>query len=494
MSNLLAFPIVIPFFCAALNILVKNGIFRRVLAVVGTAATLAVSIALLTAVEASGVVVLNAGGWAAPFGIVLVADRLTALMVAISACVGFCSAIFSLGDVGSAANRAGFYTFFHILLGGVYGAFLSGDLFNIFVWFEVMLVSSFVLISSGGSKAQIGGGMKYVTLNFISSGLFLTGIGLLYGKAGTLNLADLALKLASPADRETMLPAAMLIFTAFGIKAGLFPLYSWLPASYHNPLPTVSAVFAGLLTKVGVYALIRIFTLVFPLEGTRMADLLLILSLLTMLFGVFGAATQMDARRILSFHIISQIGYMTAGLAMGGLGGLLSSIFYTIHHIAVKTNLFFVAGILEHTSGSGVIGRIGGYWKTRPLFSFLFIVPAFSLAGLPPLSGFWAKLLVLKSALSLGFAVTAVIALFVGVYTLFSMIKIWNEAFLKAPPTGDHPTRRIPLVFFIPVMLLATLTLFFSLIPQGLLSFAEAAAAQLINPTEYINAVLFLSR
>lgn len=490
MENLLSLPIVIPFLCAGLSIMAPGGLFRRILAVSGTALTLIVAVLLLTHTAPAGVLVLEAGAWPAPFGIALVSDRLAALMLVISAFVAFCCAVFSLADVGRADTRAGFYTFFHILLGGVNGAFLAGDLFNLFVWFEVMLLASFVMISAGGSREQIGGGMKYVTLNLISSALFLTGIGLLYGKAGTLNLADLALKLASPSDQQAVLPAATLIFIAFGIKAGLFPLYSWLPASYHTPLPTVTALFAGLLTKVGVYAFMRLYTLVFPIGDAPLGKLLLALSLLTMVLGVFGAASQMNARRILSFHIISQIGYITAGLALGTPAAIAAAIFYTIHNIAAKTALLIIAGIVEHTAGSGALERLGGLWKNRPFLSFLFLAPALALAGIPPLSGFWAKLLLLQSAISAGAVLTAFTALFVGMFTLYSMMKIWNEVFLKTPPSGEPSLRKTPPALLLPAILFAALTLYLSFLPGDLIRYSEAAAAQLVNPSEYINAVL----
>ncbi len=490
MENFAALPILIPLTAAALIALVPWDMGRRMLSLISTLSLVAVSIVLLIEVKKTGFVVLQAGNWPAPFGISLVADALSALMVAISAVVGLTCAIYSLGDVGKGQQEIGFHIFFQVLLAGVNGAFLSGDLFNIFVWFEVMLMASFVLVSSGGRASQLGGGIKYMALNFLASGLFLTALGLVYGKMGTLNLADLGDKLASISDKDVLLPVAVLLFVAFGLKAGLFPLYSWLPASYHTPLPTVSAVFAGLLTKVGVYTLIRVFTLVFPIEGTPMVPILLWLSLATMVTGVFGAATQMDARRILSFHIISQIGYMTAGLAIGGVAGLAAAVFYTIHHIAVKTNLFFVAGTLEHIQGTGALDKLGGLWRKAPFLCVLFLIPAFSLAGIPPLSGFWAKLLILQGAIGLGWYVTAAIALAVGIFTLYSMTKIWNEAFWKNPTRGEVTLRHAPVSLIAASVLLGLLTVFFSLAPQFLMDWAELAAKQLSQPELYIHHVL----
>ncbi len=495
MENLLALPISIHFIAAALILLVPGAAVRKWLSVAACGVVLVVALLIWLLERQHGILAMGVGGWPAPFGIALVADRFAGLMLVISATVGLTGAIYGLSDVGAGQRSNRFDFFFQVLLGGVNGAFLSGDLFNIFVWFEVMLMASFVLVSSGGQRNQLAGGIKYMALNFIASGLFLTALGLLYGKTGTLNLADLAVKLANPTERGLLLPVGVLLFAAFGIKAGLFPLYSWLPASYHTPLPVVSAVFAGLLTKVGVYSLIRLFTLVFPLAqedggGAFLRMALLVTSLATMVFGVFGAATQMDARRILSFHIISQIGYMTAGLAIGGTAGLTAAVFYTIHHIAVKTNLFFVAGTIEHLRGTGALGRLGGLWRTAPWLCVLFLIPALSLAGIPPLSGFWAKLLVLKAAIGAGWFVTSAIALAVGVFTLYSMTKIWNEAFWKSPPEPVSSERQLSVSLYIPGALLCAVTLIFSLMPETLLSEASAAAAQLADPSAYIKAVL----
>ncbi len=495
MSWLLASPLVLPFLTAVFAFLLRHRSVGRWVSVVGNAALLAAAMFLMVEVLAAGIVSGQMGGWAAPFGITLVADYLSAVMVVITAITGLAVAVYALGDVTERAEYLGFHALYNILIGGVVGAFITGDLFNLYVWFEVMLISSFGLLILGGSKAQIDGGVKYVTLNLISTILFLSGIGLLYGMTGTLNLADLARTVPTVENQGLVTVVAMMFMVAFGVKAAVFPLFFWLPASYHTPFFSVSAVFAGLLTKVGVYALIRMFTLVFTLDVAFTHTILLWVAALTMITGVLGAAAQNDIRKILSFHIVSQIGYMIMGLALMTPFALAGAVFYLVHHIIVKANLFLIAGVAERAAGSTDLGRIGGLYKSAPLLAVLFLIPAFSLAGFPPLSGFWAKYVLVAAALDIQAWVIAGVALVVGLLTIFSMTKIWAEAFWKAHPDGIAPTldridagtrRRL----ILPIAALAGLTMIIGLYPEPFVGFAETAAAQLLNPQAYIAAVL----
>ena len=279
-------------------------------------------------------------------------------------------------------------------------------------------------------RSRLGGQIRHADL--ISTVLFLGGAGLLYGATGTLNMADLRGAVAAAPDQGLMTLIAMMPLIAFGLKAAVFPSFFWLPASYHTLHYAVSAVFAGLLTKVGVYALMRVFTLIFVGDIGYTHEILLWVSLLTMLTGVLGAAAQGDFRKILSFHIISQIGYMVLGLALMTPLAVMGAVFYLLHHIMVKTNLFLIAGVSRRLTGSSDLYAIGGLYRTAPLLAALFIIPAFSLAGFPPLSGFWAKFVIVQASLEIGEGLVAGIALLVGLLTIFSMTKIWAEAFWKA--------------------------------------------------------------
>jgi multicomponent Na+:H+ antiporter subunit D len=505
MNVLLVLPILIPLTSAALSLLAWRQLcLQRAVAVVGTTTLFAAGLTLLALVSADGIAATQVGGWPAPFGITLVADLFSAIMIVLAGASGLAVAVYSLGSMDEPRESFGYYPLLHVLLMGVCGAFLTGDLFNLYVWFEVMLMASFVLLALGGEPGQIRGSIKYVTLNLLASAIFLAAVGILYGAAGTLNLADLARKLHDADQPATLTALGMLFLVAFGIKAAVFPLFFWLPASYHTSPVAVSAIFAGLLTKVGVYALIRVFTLLFVRDQGFTHSLLLVVAALTMVTGVLGAAAQNEFRRILSFHIISQIGYMILGLALAGLTGsktlatlaLAGSVFYITHHIIVKTNLFLVSGLARRLVGSFELREMGGLYLASPGLALLFLVPAMSLAGMPPLSGFFAKLALLQAALATEQYLAAGVALAVGLLTLFSMTKIWSEAFWKAPPADEaRPTaapveRREVVLLALPIVFLATLTVAIGLAAEPVFGLATRAAEQLASPDEYIRAVL----
>ncbi|MEL6838270.1 MAG: Na+/H+ antiporter subunit D [Pseudomonadota bacterium] len=493
MSWYLTLPLVIPFITAIVAFLMRNGPNGRWVSVLGSAAGLIAAIALMRVVLEQGVIAGQMGQWAAPFGITLVADLLSAVMVLITAITGLAVAIYALGDVAERHERLGYHALFQILLAGVTGAFLTGDLFNLYVWFEVMLIASFGLLILNGDKEQIDGGVKYVALNLISTILFLTGIGLLYGMTGTLNFADLAQKVETVEDQGMLTVIAMMFMVAFGVKAAVFPLFFWLPAAYHTPSFSVSAVFAGLLTKVGVYALIRMFTMVFDHDIGYTHTILLWVACLTMVVGVLGAAAQSDFRKILSFHIISQIGYMILGLALMTPLAIVGAVFYLVHHIIVKANLFLIAGVAKRLTGGTEVFQIGGLYKSSPFLAVLFLIPAFSLAGFPPLSGFWAKYIIVKATLDIEMWFVAFIALAVGLMTIYSMTKIWAEAFWKDHPDGRDPAlATLPerTALLVPIAALAVLTMVIGLMPEPFVTFAEDAADQLLDPSAYITTVL----
>lgn len=464
---------------------------QRAASVAGALAHLAVAAALLARVDRSGIQVTQMGGWPAPFGISLVADLLAAIMVLLTGITGVAVAVYSLGSIDAARERHGYHPLFHVLLMGVSMAFLTGDLFNLYVAFEVMLMASFVLLALGGERAQLEGAVKYVTLNLLSSAVFLAAVGVLYGVAGTLSMADLALAVQRGTAPGLVTTLACLFLVAFGIKAAVFPLFFWLPASYHTPPVAVSAIFAGLLTKVGVYALLRAFTLVFTGDTALTHGLILAVAVLTMATGVLGAAAQFEFRRVLSFHIVSQIGYMVLGLGLFTPLALAGTVFYLMHHIVVKTNLFLVGGIVRHLGGTLDLAALGGLYRRRPGLALLFLVPAFSLAGIPPLSGFWGKLVLVKAGLDAGqYAVTAV-ALAVSLLTLYSMTKLWNEAFWKEPAEERVPAAApVPWTLLGPVVALAAITVAVGLGAGPVFDLASRAAAQLADPSHYVGAVL----
>jgi multicomponent Na+:H+ antiporter subunit D len=498
MNTLLILPILIPLVTAIITLLFhRRVIAQRVTGIIGAAALLGTAVRLLAQVATNGIQVLQVGNWPAPFGISFVADLLSAIMVLLAGIMGFAVAIYSLVTIDVRREIFGYSALFQILLMGVCGAFLTGDIFNLYVWFEVLLMASFVLLALGGEQGQLEGGIKYVTLNLISSALFLAAVGILYAEAGTLNMADLARRLPQLPQQGLITTLAMLFLVAFGIKAAAFPLFFWLPASYHTPPVATSAIFAGLLTKVGVYALLRVFTLLFVGDVGYTHTIILVIAALSMITGVLGAVAQNEFRRILSFHIVSQIGYMLMGLGIFTPLALAGSIFYIMHHIIVKTNLFLVSGISQRINGTFELKQSGGLYAAYPHIAVLFLISALSLAGLPPFSGFFAKLMLLRAGLENANYAIAAVSLGVSVLTLFSMTKIWTEAFWKPRPhrairatDGRARDRRELAVMTLPVIGLAILTVMIGVLAGPMADLAMAAAEQLLNPAAYIQVVL----
>ncbi|NDJ84501.1 MAG: Na+/H+ antiporter subunit D [Chloroflexi bacterium] len=500
MNWLLVAPIGIPFATAILCVFAgqKAGI-QRIFTVISTAAMLGVSIALVAVVDQDGIQVVQIGNWEAPAGITVVADLFSAIMVIMTGLMGFVVAVYSLASMDPARERFGYYPLFNTLLMGVNGAFLTGDMFNLYVWFEVLLISSFVLLALGGERNQLAGAIQYVTLNLIASAIFLAAVGILYSVTGTLNMADVAVRLADVRQPSIPTVLAMMFLVAFGIKAAIFPLFFWLPASYHTPPVAVTAIFAALLTKVGIYALIRVFTLIFVLDVDFTHTLILIIAGFTMVTGVFGAAAEFEFRRILSFHIISQIGYMLMGLGILTQLALAGTIYFIVHNIVAKTNLFLISGVVYKLQGVYNLKKLGGLYAIYPLLGVLFLVPALALAGIPPLSGFWGKFILVKGGLEAEEYTIIAVSLFVSVWTLYSMMKIWAEAFLKDPPSvpeaTDEPQMRnlwsTPYVLMMaPIVILAAITIGIGVAIEPVFDIMEAAAEQLITPQEYIEAVL----
>lgn len=506
MSILPLLPILIPMSVAALSVACWRSVAaQRILGIAGGAGLLVASVALLLEVDARGIMVVQVGSWPAPFGISIVADRFGAVMTVLAAITGLATFLYSPGSVDAGRQRQFYYPLLGVLLSGVCGAFLTGDIFNLYVWFEVLLISSFVLMALGGDRRQLEAAIKYVTLNIVSSVLFLIAVGLLYGAVGTLNMAEIALRIRVAENQGIITTVSVLFMTAFGIKAAVFPLFFWLPSSYHTPPFAVSAIFAGLLTKVGVYAMIRAFVTIFTQDTAYTHTILLVVAGLTMVTGVLGAAAQQEFRRVLSFHIVSQIGYMVMGLALLTPLALAGAVFYIMHHIIVKANLFFIAGVAHRLRGTSDLKSAGAacVYERSPLVCVLFLIAAMSLAGLPPLSGFFAKLLLVRAGLEAGSFTIVVVAIVVGLLTLFSMTKIWAEAFWKGPgkdtPSDDAaarpPSRRETDAPPTPLMIgvcaaLACLTVLVGIFIGPLYALAERTAEQLLDVDGYITAVL----
>ncbi|QIT54813.1 Na+/H+ antiporter subunit D [Aquisalimonas sp. 2447] len=502
MSPEVALPVVIPFLFGSLSIvLYKSNAAQRWLGVIGTGALLIASIVLLynTYTSPTGVLTIALGDWPAPYGIVLVSDILGAVMTLMASLMGFAVALYSLPTMSEDHEKFGYYPLLHLLLSGVCGAFLTGDIFNLYVWVEVLLVASFALLILGGERAQMEGAIKYVTLNLLSSIMLLSAVGLTYGMTGTLNMADLVGKLDEVENQGLVTVVSMLYLVAFSIKAAAFPLFFWLPASYHTPPVAISALFAGLLTKVGVYALFRFFSLLFNHDVGYTHEILLWIGGFTMVTGVLGAARYYEIRRILSFHIVSQIGYMFMALALFTPLALAGGIYFIIHNIVAKSNLFLIGGVIYLLRGSHELKQVGGLWRERPFLGILFLASALSLAGIPPLSGFIGKYMLVRAGVEEASWGIVAVALGVGMLTLYSMIKIWAEAFWKPQPEEyAERARRFEqslsekglTIMLLPIGALSLLAVLLGVGMQPVYEVLMAAAEQMLDPQIYVDAVL----
>ena len=438
--------------------------------------------ATLFRIAATGTLLVHAfGDWQPPFGIVFVADRLSALLVLLCALLLLVTVLrLRPRDHGRRTVERGLPLLF-ILSCGLVGAFQTGDLFHLFVTFEVVLLASYALLQVPGSDRSTLAAFPNVAINLLASLFFFLGVGLLYGQLGTVNLADLALRIGSEPSKVEIF-AVYLLAVAFGIKAGLVPFLFWLPATYPATSGPLAAFFAGLMTKLGVFALLRMAPL---LTATAVvSDTLVWVGAVSALLGGLAALSEYELRRLLGFHIVSQVGYMVLGLGLATVGALAAAIFYLAHHILVKATLFFVADELERSAGSRDLQRMLGSGAARGALAVIFLAAALSLAGLPPLSGFFAKLgLIHATFVTEAWGPLAALAV-ASVLTLASMLKIWQLAFAgAAPPSAARPG--VAPLQLSPLWLLVAVSVVLALCAGPFFRFAEATAGQLLDPQSY---------
>ncbi|MFD4899051.1 Na+/H+ antiporter subunit D [Streptomyces sp. NPDC058411] len=443
MNALVPLPVLLPLCATGVSLAFGTRLarFQRFISVAVLTAVLGLSVVLMVAADRQGPLSVHLGDFAPPLGITLVADRLAGLMLTVSSAVTLAVLVYSLGqgmaDRDKETPVAVFHPAYLILVAGVSLTFIAGDLVNLYVGFEIMLVASFVLLTLGGTGPRIRAGSTYVIISLFSSMLFLTAIAMTYAATGTANLAQLAVRLPElPLGVQTLVQAMLL--TVFAIKAAVFPLAAWLPDSYPTAPAPVTAVFAGLLTKVGIYCMLRTETLLFP--GNRLGDLLMALALASMIVGILGAVAQTDLKRLFSFTLISHIGYMVFGIGLATREAYGGAIFYVAHHITVQTSLFLVAGLIERRGGTNELTRLGGMARSAPLLAALFFVPAMNFAGIPPFSGFIGKLGLMRAGVSDGSVWAWILvagATVTSLLTLYVMAKIWNLAFWRTEPPGQ---------------------------------------------------------
>jgi multicomponent Na+:H+ antiporter subunit D len=493
MNNIVILPILLPLIVGVVLLLfAKNLKVQRVISGITMFALLGISLYLAHIVYYEGIHTLELGNWPAPFGIVLVADLLSSFMVLLTGIVGIVCLYFGFKTLSEERLKGYFLPFYLFLLTGVNGAFLTGDIFNLFVFFEVMLISSYILIVHGGTKYQLRESLKYVIINIFASGLFIVGVAYIYAVTGTLNFADISVKVAELEQQGVLNVVAIMFLLVFGMKGALFPLYFWLPKSYYGPPAAIAALFGGLLTKVGIYAIIRIFTLIFYHDiAFTHHTVIMILAGTTMFFGVLGAVSQFDFKRILSFHIISQVGYMIMGLAIFTPLAIAGALYHIAHNIFVKSALFLYAGATQKVTGTTDLKKMGGLLKTHPFLGWTFFIAAMAMAGIPPLSGFFSKFALVLSGIQEEQYYIVFVGLFVGILTLFSMMKIFIYAFWGEQKLTDEEAKERKIGGVVVTILpLVALAIIMGLAAEPVFRYLLEVAEQILDPSNYINSVL----
>jgi len=491
MINLLLFPILLPFFFAMVMLLFPKKLFlQRTFAMVALILTAIASIVLLMKVKSDGIQAITLGSWPAPFGISMVSDMLSVLLVLSSTLIAIVVVWYSYSAIGKERELFFYYPGILFMLTGVNGAFTTGDIFNMFVFFEVLLMSSYLLIVLGGEKVQLRESIKYILVNVISSALFVITVAYLYSVVGTLNMADISVKIAEINQPGIITVIAILFLLVFGLKGAIFPLFFWLPSSYAAPPIPVLALFGALLTKVGVYAIMRTYTLFFTLDQGFTHELLMILSILTIIAGCIGALAYFDVKKIIIYNIIIAVGVILFGASQMTETALMGSVFYLIHDILIKGALFLLIGVIIAITGTSNLRKMGGLIKSYPMLGWTYLIAAFGLAGIPPLSGFVGKLLIVQGGFEAGNLWGSIFILASSLVVLLSVIRIFIYAFWGEPVMITKLDSKKYRNLFTPALILVGISVLYGVGSEWLVPYMSDAADVLYNPSKYIQAVL----
>lgn len=491
MNNILVLPMVLPILTGIVQIFLRPYLrVQKWLSIMTMLVTAGISLYLLNLIQENGILRLDFGGWAPPYGILFVADSFSMLLVLTASIVTIVCLLYSFFSIGEPRERMFFYPFVHFLVAGVNGSFLTGDLFNLFVCFEVMLLASYVLISLGGTKVQLRESMKYVAINVLSSWFFLVAIGYLYGTLGTLNMAHLSERIAESGQTPLLTVISIIFLVVFSLKAGLL-LYFWLPGSYSAPPTAIAALFGALLTKVGIYALFRVFTLLFYHEPSITHTLIGIMAGLTLIGGSIGAIAYKDIRLIVSYNVVIAVGFMLVGLAVSTESALEGAVYYLVHDMIVKALLFLIAGTMIALTRKAKIDSMSGLIGNYPLLGWLFFIVTLSLAGIPPFSGFLGKVLVGQGAIESGSYVLLALAFISSIFVLYSLLRIFLNCFWGETIQSEEDEVPLRKGLLIPCILLALATLGLGLGAEQLSPYVQDAVHTLLNPSVYIEAILY---
>ncbi|MEL4023672.1 Na+/H+ antiporter subunit D [Lysinibacillus endophyticus] len=490
MNNLIVLPLIIPIITGIILVFLRSSIMlQRVISIITMITVSVISFLLLDIVQTEGIIRLDFSGWLPPFGILFVADSFALLLVLTASVVTTICLLYAFSTIGKDNEKMFFYPFVMFLIAGVNGSFLTGDIFNLFVCFEVMLLASYVLVAMGGKKVQLRESLKYVLINVVASWLFLVALAFLYGTVKTLNMAHIAERVAEVGQEPLLTTVAILFLLVFGLKAGLL-LFFWLPGSYSVPPAAVQALFSALLTKVGIYALIRTFTLMFPLNQEITHTLIGIMAGITIIAGCLGALSGRDVYTIGTYNVIIGVGFILIGLAAGTETAMTGAVYYLIHDMVAKALLFLIIGMMVYLTDETIIKNMSGLIRNYPLFGWIYFIVLLALTGIPPLSGFVGKILIGQGALEAESYILLAIGFASSIIVLYSLLRIFLASFFGETTISFEDRKRIPKGAYSSFILLAISIVFIGVGAESLAVYVKDAVNTLINPSVYIDAVL----
>nr|WP_106780613.1 Na+/H+ antiporter subunit D [Lysinibacillus timonensis] len=492
MSNFLLLPIIIPFFFGMILMFGQKQLkYQRITTLLGLIISIICAFVLIVDVYENGPQTVTFGSWPVPFGITMVSDMVSALLVLTTLVLTFFIVWYGFGSIGKERERFFFYPGVMFIVTGVNGAFTTGDIFNLFVFFEVLLMASYLLIVLGGEKAQLRESIKYILINVISSALFVITVAYLYSVIGTLNMADISVKIAEINQPGILTVIAILFLLVFGMKAAIFPLYFWLPSAYAAPPIPVLALFGALLTKVGVYAIMRTYTLFFTHDLSYTHELLLVLAIITIVAGSIGALAHFDVKQIIIYNIVIAVGVILYGVAQMNEVALEGAVFYLIHDMIIKAALFMLIGIVIYVTGTTNLRKMGGLMKKYPALGWFYLIAALGLAGVPPLSGFIGKLLIVQGGFQAGNNWTSIFILASSLVVLLSVIRIFIYAFWgEQGQLSNEMNKTTYNHLFVPTILLVLLSILYGVGTEIIMPFMDEASKVLSDPSVYNDAVL----
>lgn len=490
MNNMIVLPLIIPIFTAIILVFLRNHIMlQRVISFVTMIAVSFISLSLLHTVQTEGIMRLDFSGWLPPFGILFVADSFSVILVLTSSIVTALCLLYAFATIGRRHEKMFFYPFVLFLIAGVNGSFLTGDIFNLFVCFEVMLLASYVLIALGGERVQLRESFKYVLINVLSSWIFLVALAFLYGSIKSLNMAHIAQRVAEVGQDPLLTTIALIFLIVFSLKAGLL-LFFWLPGSYSVPPTAVQALFAALLTKVGIYALIRTFTLMFPLNSDVTHTVIGIMAGITIIAGCLGALQGRNIRTIATYNVVIGVGFILIGLAVGTEAGISGAVYYLVHDMLAKALLFLLIGTMIYLTGESNIDYMSGLIRNYPLFGWLYFIVMLALVGIPPLSGFIGKVLIGQGAIEAGSYILLFIGFASSIIVLYSLLRIFLSCFFGETIIVVEDEKPLPKVAYTSFIILTACIVFVGLNAELLAVYVQDATETLVNPSIYIDAVL----